>query len=263
MPIECSIEFPNLTTEQMRDIDYRVMGHAFNVQNSLGRLCDEFIYRNALLARLRSSGIDAVSEVPINLSFLNFEKTLYIDLVAANCVPYELKAVACFTPKHQRQLLNYLMLVGANRGKLVNFRSSNVESKFVNTRLTLEERTSFSVDNSKWFGDQQFQMVVVKLLRDWGTCLDQQLYLEAVTANLAYGSEDPQLRELKLDGVSLGRQKVQMFDVDRGIRFTSFKDDLVPELSHVSKLAKAAGLKQIYWVNVSLECVTFTTVRGV
>ena len=48
MPIECSIESPQVSEKQMREIDYRVMAQAFAVHNELGRLCDEFVYKNVL-----------------------------------------------------------------------------------------------------------------------------------------------------------------------------------------------------------------------
>ena len=45
MPVECQMQIAKLSTEEFRDLDYRVMKHAFDSQNSLGRLADERIYQ--------------------------------------------------------------------------------------------------------------------------------------------------------------------------------------------------------------------------
>lgn len=244
----------------MQDIDYRVMGQVFEVQNALGRLCDETIYGCALQSALRSQGIESAFEIPVKLTFSSFSKTLFIDLVVEQAVPYELKTVDRFSSKHQQQLLSYMMLTGATRGKLVNFRSPSVESKYVNTSLTRADRVAFSVVDNHWDGDKSFQSLVIELLRDWGTGLDSRLYAEAVAAHFFNSQRSI---ELHLDGVSMGRQRFNMIDDRTAFRFTSFKENLTPESRHLRLLAKAAGLDSIYWVNVSLKCVTFKTVRCV
>jgi hypothetical protein len=43
MPVSCAITFPRLSEAEMRDIDYRVMGHAFEIHRELGCLCDESV----------------------------------------------------------------------------------------------------------------------------------------------------------------------------------------------------------------------------
>src|SRR6266576_6056572 len=54
MPITSPICVRPANQEEFAQIDYRVMRHAFDSQNELGRLCDEVIYRNDLAARLEA-----------------------------------------------------------------------------------------------------------------------------------------------------------------------------------------------------------------
>ena len=46
MPITSLICVRTVRQEEFAQIDYRVMRHAFDSQNELGRLCDEIIYLN-------------------------------------------------------------------------------------------------------------------------------------------------------------------------------------------------------------------------
>jgi hypothetical protein len=40
MPVSCSVSIAKLSTAELRELDYRVMRHAFDSQNELGRLAD-------------------------------------------------------------------------------------------------------------------------------------------------------------------------------------------------------------------------------
>jgi GxxExxY protein len=124
----------------MRLIDYEVMKHAFACHSARGRLCDEAVYQTDLSLRLRSAGFEAETEVPIKLSLGNFESVAKIDLLVDRKVIYELKTVERFTPKHEAQCLGYLFMAESTHGKLINFRRQSVESRFVNTSRTLDER---------------------------------------------------------------------------------------------------------------------------
>ena len=73
----------------------------------------------------------------------------------------------------------------AEFGKMINFGGEVVEHEFVNCHETTEHRRSFRVNLSRWSlvttDAQNFQTMVLDLLRDWGTGLDQGLYHEAIT----------------------------------------------------------------------------------
>lgn len=150
MPMSCRINFPRLSDDEMRAIDYRVMGHVFEVRNELGRLCDESVYQHCLADRLRHAGFEVAIEEPLELSFREFSTTLRLDLIVDRKVLYELKTVSTLLGEHEGQLLNYLFLLNANRGKLLNFRSESVETRFVNATRTTDDRRRFEVDAAGW-----------------------------------------------------------------------------------------------------------------
>ena len=83
MPVSCSISIGKLSTDEFRELDYRVMRHAFDSQNELGRLADERIYQADLAARLRSAGMMVSREVEVQLLHREFCKSLFLDLIVA------------------------------------------------------------------------------------------------------------------------------------------------------------------------------------
>lgn len=261
MPINCRVRFPRLTDDEMQAIDYRVMSHAFASQNELGRLCDESIYQANLAGWLIAAGFVVRIEEPIVLNFRNFSTTLFMDLVVDDRVPYELKAVNELAVEHEDQLLNYLLLTNACRGKVVNFRSESVPSRFVNATLTLAERQRFEIEACLWTGDPAFQRLVTELISDWGTCLDQANYSQAIVECL--GGKDRVARELPMEsnGSSLGNQRFLMATDTSAFRLTTFPNGPTREYaSHLRKLLGPSPLKEFYWVNVGRHRLDFQTV---
>ena len=262
MPISCPISFEPMSTDQMRAFDRSVMRCAFDVQNDLGRLCDEIIYKNSFRQRLTQSGFDVSTEVPIELSFDRFVKTLYVDVVTNRRVPYELKVVSQLTAEHETQLLTYMLLMKANRGKLINFRSMRVASRFVNAPITWDERHRFERDTRNWTGDPLFLSLVDRLIRDWGTCLSGSLYTQAITANLGGDQVVEHRLPLMLDRQFVGNQKFRLCAPDTAYKITTFnRDDLSKQQSHLTKLVAATQLKSMYWVNVGRHEVVFRTIQ--
>lgn len=263
MPISYPIQFEELSTDQMRVLDRSVMRCAFDVQNKLGRLCDEFIYKNCFRQRLTHSGLDAATEVPIEISFDRFIKTLFNDVVVNSGVPYELKVVRQLTTDHESQLLAYMLLVGANRGKLINFRSERVESRFVNASISWHERHRFEVDKQYWQGDSEFPSLVESLIRDWGTCLSSSLYTQAIEAN--WGGEDTVVHQLPLsiDGKLIGNQKFRLVAPDTAFRITTFnRQDFPKQEVHFQKLLASTQLTSMHWVNVGRHELVFKTIQA-
>src|SRR5262245_27507744 len=137
MPITSPISMRAIPQAEFAQLDYQVMRHVFASQNELGRLCDEIIYQNDLAARLQAAHSGSVrTEVPVTISHGDFAKTYFLDMVVEDAAIYEFKTVAGLAPEHDAQVFNYLLLAQCHHGKLVNFRPSQVESRFVNTSLT-------------------------------------------------------------------------------------------------------------------------------
>ena len=136
MPVKILFKPKQVSDDEFREIDFQTMGHAFNIQNEMGRFWSEEIYQKELAYRCQEDGFEKIDiEEPIKVSFKDFTKTYFIDLLINDSMIYELKAVDALTGEHTNQALNYLFLCGLNHGKLINMRSPVVKSEFVSTRL--------------------------------------------------------------------------------------------------------------------------------
>jgi len=83
-----------LTEEEFKRLDYQVMHHAFASHNQLGRLCDEAVYHNDLASRLEARDLGPVrKKVPVTVSYREFRKMYYLDLVVGDSAIYELNSV--------------------------------------------------------------------------------------------------------------------------------------------------------------------------
>ncbi len=121
MPIEKTFKTKHISEEEFRKIDFQIMGFSFERHNEMGKFWNEKIYQNELAYRCQKAGFDAVeTEAPLKVSFKNFQKSYYLDLLINNSIIYELKVADRVTVNHKNQILNYLFLSGLNRGKLIN-----------------------------------------------------------------------------------------------------------------------------------------------
>jgi hypothetical protein len=67
MPISGPLGLRPINQEKFAELDYRVMQVALECQNELGRLCEEAIYQHDLVARLKSTGLAAATEVRVTV----------------------------------------------------------------------------------------------------------------------------------------------------------------------------------------------------
>ena len=264
MPVHCSIDIEPLSTEAFRELDYKVMRHAFESQNDLGRLADERIYQNDLAERLRGDGIPVMQEIEVILSYEEYRKSLYLDLVVANQGIYELKVAKAISDAHVGQLLTYLLLLDLPRGKLLNFGSSKVESRFVNAPFRTAQRRSFRVVDNEYQGPEHFKNLVVGLLRDWGTALTISLYQDALIVHLGGYDQVDVMMSMQRDKVSLGNQRFYLVTPESAFKITSLNRKVEAFEQQLARLIHYSPLNAIHWVNVGQEEVMLKTVlRGV
>src|SRR6266550_4514568 len=129
MPIHCPLSIRSLSADEFEQRDYRVMGHSYACQNELGRLCDECVYEADLKARLLGEGFREVqTQVPVTVNHGSFSKTYHLDLIADDAL-YELKTKTALTGEDDAQLIHYILLLGIQRGKLLNFRTPIVQGR--------------------------------------------------------------------------------------------------------------------------------------
>jgi len=264
MPIYCPVNIACLDADAFEKLDYRVMGHAYASQNELGRLCDECVYEADLKARLVADGFRSVNtQVPVTVTHREFSKTYYLDMVADNAL-YELKTAAEFAGEHKAQLLNYIFLLGLQRGKLLNFRPPGVQGRIVATSLTPTDRRRFAAVTGRWNemtpSCATLRQKMCELLEDWGAFLDLALYQEALVHFV--GGESTVARQVRLsrNGLALGAQRMLVHAPGVAFRLTAFTKAANSVEPHLHRLLALTDLQAIQWINLNHAQVEFTTI---
>lgn len=261
MPIICPITIARISEKEMAALDYEVMQHVFAVHGELGCLCDESVYQSRLAQILVRAGFQVELEVGVMLHFRDFVKPLYLDLVVNRMAIYELKTVSVLTAAHRAQLLTYLFVTNATRGKLVNFRPTSIKSEFVNATMDLAERRRFDINTRRWSGPQGFHQLVGELVADWGTGLETSLYHQAIVHCL--GGEELVTRQIpmSLGGLPLGNQRFHLLSEKVPFQITTFQETLGSRHEEqLRKLMAPSPFKKLHWVNIARHQVTFTTI---
>ncbi len=238
------------------------MEHIFASQNGIGRLADERIYKSDVAQRLAAAGINSEIETPIKLIHKTFVKKLWLDLVVSRRAVYELKTVSALNLNHVAQLLTYLYLLDLPRGKLVNFRSASVESKFVNAPIPREERCGFKLIDDSFHGDRNLLQLVVELVRDWGTSLSVSLYHQAMVHLLGGETVVERMLPLARHGKNLGNQRFHLQNSQVAFELTGFANlDNEDYRGQLQRLLDMSPLSSIEWINIGPHCITFNTLQ--
>ena len=266
MPISCPITPLKISKEEFAKLDYQIMDLTFDAQNTLGRLCDEVIYKNDLKARIEAAGLGPVHiEVPLTVTHLDFSKIYSMDLVVADSAVYELKTAATLSSEHDAQLLNYLLLWKAPHGKLVNFRSSKVVSRFVNNPITAEAQKSFHANTDRWRefdpSSELLRTLFLDLLADWGAFLELPLYAEALIHFLGGEQNVIQMVPLHRNGIFLGNQRMHLLTPEIAFRLTALNSGFAAYEAHLHSMLQHSLLKAFHWINMDHHNVQFVTLE--
>jgi GxxExxY protein len=108
---------------QMNAITEQIIGAAMEVHRALGPGLLELAYEACLVFELRKRGlrVEQPKPLPITYKGVKLDCGYRLDLVVANCVIIETKAVEKLNSMHQAQLLSYLKLANCGVGLLLNF----------------------------------------------------------------------------------------------------------------------------------------------
>jgi len=262
MPITCPITFQPLTTQAFGVLDYAVMAHAFASHQDLGSLADESVYQADFRRRLVASGFNVDIEVEVTAVFESFQKKYFLDLVINSIAVYELKTVATLLEKHSSQLLNYLLMLDLERGKLINFRPTSIESKFINAPLSGVDRRRFVVDTKSWRGPKKFLNLVLALVNDWGIGLEIPLYRQAIIHLLGGEESVSTLRQMTAYGANIGNQRFNLIDDCSAFGITAFSNLPSGYHAQLTKLLRHSTLRSFHWINIAHHKLTFTTVQN-
>ena len=248
MPVVFDFSVKDLSQDEFHEIDRMVMGHAFDIQNEIGRFYDEFVYKNELCFRCQSAGLDVLSEACMKVMHQDFEKKYYLDMLAGNRAVYELKAVDSLAGIHENQLLHYLFLLGLSHGKLINFSPKSVGYRFVSTQIPRKVCFNVQIDDSCWTAvtgaDRLINEIIRELMNDWGGDLDVSLYKEALFYFLGDLSE-----------------KVYLLQPDSALHISAITRNHTSYRKHLERLFKHTCLTRIQWVNFNKNRVERMTLK--
>jgi GxxExxY protein len=260
MPIDSSFEFKVLPEVEFRELDYLVTGCAFAAQNNLGNLFREEVYQAELSARLNALGVEVAQEVGVNLNFGTFRRRYCCDLIVQQGVIYETKAVSRLVGKHQEQVLHYLFLTGLRNGKLLNFKPDSLESKFVTTHWSEQERRAIECCVEEWKGVPDvpdFLEVCEAVLQDWGAGLMGAVYKECIISQIKALSL--QESQMKTDSGVSHRVRFPVLPDGSIFHFSTLRNKQGSYERNIRKWFSSLNVPTIQWLNLNgtkLECKT-------
>ena len=128
-----------MTAEEMHKLSDRIIGCAYAVSNGLGAGFLEKVYENALAHELRKAGLRAEQQRPLIVKYDGVVVGEYAaDLLVADCILVELKAVKALDDIHLAQCLNYLKATGLSLCLLINFGKPRVDVRRVVNQFSEE-----------------------------------------------------------------------------------------------------------------------------
>ena len=124
--------------EMQRKLTEKIISAALEVHTLLGPGLLESVYQAARLHELDLRGLPCSSQAPVPVRYKNvqLQSSLRMDLLVAESVVVEIKAVDALAPIHSARLLTYLRLTGPSVGLLLNFNTVHLRQdikRVVNT----------------------------------------------------------------------------------------------------------------------------------
>lgn len=115
------------------DITEKIIGAAMRVHSALGPGLLESAYEACLAHELTKAGLNIKRqvEVPVIYDGAHLDCGFRIDILVADCVVIELKAVDRLDPVHEAQLITYLKLSGKRVGLIINFHVASLKNGIV------------------------------------------------------------------------------------------------------------------------------------
>jgi GxxExxY protein len=130
----------------INDVSAAVIGAAIEVHQILGPGLLESAYEHALAHELSRQQIPYERQKPLPLDYkgIRLDCGYRLDLLVANMVVVEIKAIDALLPIHQAQLLSYLKLGGWKLGLLINFHVPLLREGIKRIVLGLEQATKYT-----------------------------------------------------------------------------------------------------------------------
>jgi len=111
-----------------KELSYKIIGLAMQVQRELGSGFLEKVYENSLMVLFRRDKIPAAQQVSINVHFEGEIVGNYIaDILVEDKIILELKCIEAIANIHRAQALNYLKATGKQLAIILNFAQKKLE----------------------------------------------------------------------------------------------------------------------------------------
>ena len=126
---------------KINEITEAIIGAAIEVHRTLGPGLLESAYTQCLCYELTLQNLPFTLEQPLPVLYkgLKLDCGYRLDLIVANAVIVEIKAVERLIPVHSAQLLTYLRLGACKAALLINFNVPLLREGIVRRVLSLEE----------------------------------------------------------------------------------------------------------------------------
>ena len=117
-----------ITQDYLDKLTYRIIGAAITVHKELGPGLYEKVYEKCLEKELKDQGmkVECQQSVPVIYKGISLDCEIRYDLLVANCIVVELKAVESLLPLFESQLMTYMRLLKKPKGILLNFNVRNI-----------------------------------------------------------------------------------------------------------------------------------------
>jgi GxxExxY protein len=111
------------------ELTYKIIGCAMKVNNTLGNGFQEVIYQRCLAIEFEKESINYEREKEMPIYYEGIQVgTRRADFIVEEAVMVELKAIINLEDVHLAQGLNYLTAYKLDRGLLINFGSTSVQT---------------------------------------------------------------------------------------------------------------------------------------
>lgn len=263
MPIHCDTKLSPVDQKGFHALDYRITGLAFKAQNSLGNFLKEDAYKRKMAQLMAAEGIEVHTETRMTVSHGSFSKRYFCDMLANDSVLYELKASSSPAKNHQEQVLHYLFLTGLKYGKIFNFRAPSVDSYFVSTNYSENERRDLKWNTSGWLENPQslkLLEVLSALLHDWGIGLHLSLYEEALI-HLLEGILTMNEILIEQNKLVLSSEKWPVLQNTGLFHLSTIRKESLSYEKNLLKFLHLTPFTKLYWININkrdIHCKTLT-----
>jgi len=224
MPIECSQSIVSKNQDDFYTIDFEVMGRAFDIHNRMGRFLNESIYNNSLTNACIEAGLQAANEVALKVSYKDFCKKYYLDILIENGIIYELKTCRKLDSNHKQQF----------------------------------DTSEWDCQNKDY---NFFENILKELFADWGGFLDLNLYKEGIVHFL--GGNDVVIAPINIidNEKIVGQQKMPLLNKTTAFHFSAVTENLCLYKDHIKRILKHSNIKTVLMVNINKGKITLATIK--